>query len=101
MEEQKPKESPQEPPKENIWGLAFIACVVVGVPWWLSGFDTDVFLYWFRVVLTLGLAGLIVLPVMRFVERKLNRIVAVVLSLALLPEIVLGLHFIVMPTIFE
>ena len=87
--------------KESPWGLAFIACVVVGVPWWLSGFNTDVFLYWFRVVLTLGLAGLIVLPVMRFIERKLNRTLAIVLSLALLPEIVLGLHFIVMPAIFE
>ncbi|MEG3616994.1 hypothetical protein V5T82_00870 [Magnetovibrio sp. PR-2] len=86
---------------ENIWGLGFIACVVVGVPWWLSGFNTDVFLYWFRVVATLGLAGLIVLPMMRFIERKLNRTIAVLLSIALLPEIVLSLHFIFMPWIFD
>jgi len=87
---------------KDAWkGILVIAVTVVAVPWYLADFKVEGLGFWFRVASSLVLGALIAAPLVNLIQRRFGKLLAVLVAFMVIPEIVLFLHFILIPSITE
>jgi len=87
---------------KDAWkGILVIAVTAVVVPWYLAGFKTEALGFWLQLAVSLVLGALIAAPLVNLVQRRFGKLLAVLVAFMVIPEIVLFLHFMVIPRIAE
>jgi len=86
--------------KDSWKGIFIIAGMIVLVPWYLAGFDAEALGYWLQAAMALVIGAAIASPLINFIERRFGKGAAALVALLILPELVLFLHFMLLPQIF-
>jgi len=87
---------------KDAWkGILVIAVTAVVVPWYLAGLKTEALGFWLQLAVSLVLGALIAAPLVNLVQRRFGKLLAVLVAFMVIPEIVLFLHFMVIPRIAE